>query len=67
MPHVASSAVTDIDYDPKGGRLIVRFRSGERYAYAPASRELYHAFLNAPSKGRFFQAQVKDAIAYSRL
>jgi hypothetical protein len=54
MPEVDSSALKAIDYRPLQHQLVLRFSSGERYAYDQASEELYRRFLAAESKGRFF-------------
>ncbi len=67
MTHVASTAVTDLDYEPRKRRLLVRFVSGERYAYEGVPQELYADFVAAASKGRFFHDEVRDRFAYRRL
>jgi hypothetical protein len=67
MPEVRSTAVQTIDYLPKARRLLVRFTSGERYAYDRASEDLYRRFLAAESKGRFFQDEVRGRLPYRRL
>jgi hypothetical protein len=67
MPEVDSTAVKTIDYRPKEHRLVVRFASGERYAYDEASELLYRRFLAAESKGRFFQAEVRGRLPYRKL
>ena len=65
--HVQSSAIREIDYDHARRRLRVTFASGERYAYDDASPQLFRAFLEAESKGRFFQARIRDRYPYTRL
>jgi hypothetical protein len=67
MPEVNSTAVKTIDYRPKEHQLVVRFASGERYAYGQASEALYRRFLAAASKGRFFQAEVRGRLPYRKL
>jgi lysyl-tRNA synthetase class 2 len=67
MPQVHSTAVEAIDYRPKEHQLVVRFASGERYAYDQASEALYRRFLAAESKGRFFQAEVRGRLPYRKL
>lgn len=64
---VDSTAIRTIDYDPRGKRLRVTFVSGERYAYAGVPAEVYRAFLEADSKGRFFQAQIRDRYPFEKL
>jgi len=64
---VMSTAIHDIDYDPAGARLLVRFTSGERYVYVGVPEEVHRDFLDAASKGRFFQAQIRDCYPFNRL
>jgi hypothetical protein len=64
---VASAAIRAIDYEPRAQRLRVTFVSGERYAYAQVPGEVHRAFLEAESKGRFFQAAIRDRYPYEKL
>jgi len=64
---VASEAIDTIRYEPARARLLVRFRSGELYAYREVPDEVHRAFLEAPSKGRFFQARIRDRYPFERL
>ena len=66
MP-LASEAIDVVEYDERRTRLFVRFRSGEAYAYGDVSPDVYRAFLEAPSKGRFFQAKIRDHYPFERL
>lgn len=63
--HVDSSAIQTIDYD--NDKLFVRFASGERYVYVGVPPEVCRSFLDADSKGRFFQAEIRDCYPYNRL
>jgi hypothetical protein len=47
-------------YDSARRILTVRFVSGRVYAYAGVPRPVYAAFQVAPSKGRFFNAHIRD-------
>ena len=67
MPHIESKALLGLEYSPADRALFLRFASGEWYAYVEVPPEVYAAFLAAPSKGRFFQDQVRDRYAYQRL
>jgi lysyl-tRNA synthetase class 2 len=67
MPQVESSALKAIDYRPLEHQLVLRFASGELYAYDQASEELYRRFLAAESKGRFFQAEIRGRLPFRRL
>jgi len=65
--HVQSAAVSDIDYDDRDERLIVRFASGGRYAYFGVPPQEHRAFVEADSKGRFFQHRILDRYPFARL
>jgi hypothetical protein len=64
---VESTAIDAIDYDVARSKLLVRFRSGERYVYVGVPGEVHHSFLDAESKGRFFQAEIRDRYPFNRL
>lgn len=64
---VESTAIRTIDYDAARAKLLVRFVSGERYVYVGVPGEVCRSFLDAESKGRFFQAEIRDQYPYNRL
>lgn len=64
---VDSAAISEIDYDAGRAKLLVRFASGERYVYVGVPGEVHRSFLDAESKGRFFQAQIRDRYPFNRL
>jgi hypothetical protein len=64
---VDSTAIQAIDYDGERAKLFVRFVSGERYVYVGVPGEVHRSFLDADSKGRFFQSEIRDQYPYNRL
>lgn len=64
---VDSTAISQIDYDAERAKLLVRFVSGERYVYAGVPGEVCRAFMEAESKGRFFQLKIRDFYPFNRL
>lgn len=64
---VDSTAISEIDYDAGRAKLLVRFMSGERYVYVGVPGEVHRSFLEADSKGRFFQLHVRDRYPFNRL
>lgn len=64
---VDSTAIQDIDYDAERAKLLVRFQSGERYVYVGVPGEVHRSFVEADSKGGFFQAEIRDRYPYNRL
>jgi len=67
MPEVDSTALKAIDYRPMQHQVVLRFVSGEAYAYDQASEDLYRRFLAAESKGRFFQSEVRGKLPFHKL
>jgi hypothetical protein len=64
---VESAAIQEIDYDAERAKLLVRFVSGERYVYVGVPGEVHRSFVEADSKGRFFQAEIRDRYPYNKL
>jgi len=65
--HVESSAILDIEYDRVRRSLHVTFVSGDLYAYEEVPARAHRAFLVAESKGRFFQAEIRDRYPFTKL
>ena len=51
---VHSSFIDGIAYYDGASMLEVRFKNGKVYAFIDVPREIYEQFLDAPSKGNFF-------------
>lgn len=64
---VESTAIREIDYDAERAKLLVQFVSGERYVYVGVPAEVCRSFVEADSKGRFFQLQIRDRYPFNRL
>lgn len=64
---VESAAIREIDYDVDRSKLLIRFVSGERYVYVGVPAEVCRSFVEADSKGRFFQSQIRDRYPFNRL
>ncbi|MDF2813174.1 MAG: hypothetical protein K0S56_4205 [Microvirga sp.] len=60
MPEVISSAIQRIEYDAGARKLHVVFHETGAYTYYVVPRSVYEAFLNAPSKGQFFNERIRD-------
>lgn len=58
---IPSTAIKNIQYDPKTELLRVKFSSGNKtYDYPAVPLELVQALMKAPSKGEFFMANIHD-------
>ena len=67
MPAVDSDAIARVEYDAPSRTLFVRFKSGEWYGYLDVASQAFARMTAAPSKGRFFQDEVRDRYPYRRL
>lgn len=64
---VDSTAIRTIDYDAERTKLQVEFVSGEHYVYVGVPEEVHRSFLEADSKGHFFQAEIRDCYPFNRV
>lgn len=55
-----STVIRRFEYQPQGRSLDVEFVSGRRYRYAGVPPQVAEAFREAFSKGRFFNARIRD-------
>lgn len=62
-----STAISRFAYDPDAAALDVTFVSGRRYRYFEVPKPLADCFGAAPSKGRFFNALVRDRFRFAEL
>ncbi|MEO1168425.1 MAG: KTSC domain-containing protein [Pseudomonadota bacterium] len=58
MPYFSSSAIKRAEYDEKAQRLTLWFPEGKPYDYCGVPEHIWHGLINAPSKGRYFNAQI---------
>jgi hypothetical protein len=56
-----STVIRHFEYQPRRHTLDVEFVSGRRYRYAGVPEQVAEAFRGAFSKGRFFNARIRDA------
>jgi len=59
-----STAISHLAYDADKRELLVIFTSGRRYRYADMPPEVFVAFSRAPSRGAFFNHEIRDRYAY---
>lgn len=59
MIPVDSSAIAEIGYED--GTLAIRFRSRrELYSFPNVPEQIFKDFLQAPSKGKFYNENIRD-------
>lgn len=59
-----STAIKSIIYDPAARRMLVIFMTGRKYIYEDVPPDVHDAFQVAPSKGGFFNAEIRDRYAF---
>lgn len=57
---VVSSNLKSVGYDEDSSTLEVEFQSGSVYRYAEIPSSEYRALMSAASKGRYFNAHIKN-------
>lgn len=57
---VVSTALATVAYDDAGGILQLEFRSGATYRYFDVPAEAHGCLLRASSKGRYFNAEIRE-------
>ncbi len=56
---MSSRAIRLISYDEATQRLSVTFVTGRRYLYERVPPHIYAAFVHAPSRGQFFNIEIR--------
>ena len=64
---VDSSNVEAIKFDPQGGNLYVRFKSGVEYVYEGVDRDLVEALYHSSSVGRFLRENIIGTYTHRRV
>lgn len=64
---VASFNISSIGYDTSRDTLEVEFLNGLIYQYFNVPEHLFERLMKEPSKGRFFNAHIRNAYPYSRV
>lgn len=59
--HIDSTAIQRIRYNPKTGDLYITFKNGKgtQYLFPNVPEDVVRRFLNASSKGRYYNREVK--------
>ncbi|MBQ6627966.1 MAG: KTSC domain-containing protein [Methanobrevibacter sp.] len=65
LKEVVSSNITNVGYE--NDTLFVKYKSGATYKYKNFPQELYESFLEAESKGRFMNTEVKGKYEYEKI
>ncbi len=64
---LVSSTITSVEYDDEARELDITFTSGKTYRYYNVPLEIYAELLDAGSKGKFFNDNIKGAFAFTEV
>ena len=59
-----STAIRSIFHVPATRELWVTFTTGRRYVYADVPQDVFDRFKTAPSRGAFFNREVRDRFEF---
>jgi hypothetical protein len=59
-----STAIRSYFYDPAQRQLWVTFVTGRRYVYDDVPSDVFDALKTAPSRGVFFNHEIRDRYAF---
>jgi hypothetical protein len=62
-----STVIRSYLYDPTKSELWITFVSGRRYIYTDVPQPVFDAFKAAPSRGTFFNLEIRGHYAYREL
>lgn len=63
---VESTTLATVTYDPSAQLLWLQFRSRAVYCYSDVPPEVHQGLMAAPSKGAYFNRNIRDRFAYHR-
>ena len=64
---IESTTLTAVAYDATRQVLWLEFRSHAVYRYYDVPASVYHALLEADSKGAYFNRSIRDRFPYQRV
>jgi len=65
---VSSSNIRSVGYDNATRILEIEFHSeGRVYQYSDVSEDVYTSLMDAPSKGKYFAAFIKDKYSTTKI
>jgi hypothetical protein len=64
---IKSSFIRAVGYNAERRTATVHFRSGALYQYSNVPKATFTRWLKAPSKGKYFQRNIRGVYAYAQL
>ncbi|MEO5774708.1 MAG: KTSC domain-containing protein [Sphingomicrobium sp.] len=62
-----STVIRDHHYRPESRKLLINFQTGRRYVYFDVPPAAVEAMRSAMSKGRYFNAHIRDRYRFREL
>lgn len=63
---IISTSIASLGYDPNQSTLEIEFLEGAVYQYHNIPTSVYLSFVNANSRGRFFNYYIKPYYKYNK-
>jgi hypothetical protein len=60
MIPVKSSAITHIGHDENTSQMKITFKESKTYDYCNVPKNIFEAFINASSIGKYYDRNIKD-------
>ena len=57
---VKSSWITDAHYNESNKNMDIRLKNGKKYTFEDVPRKIYDDFINAKSKGEYFNRVIRQ-------
>jgi lysyl-tRNA synthetase class 2 len=67
MADLQSSVLVRAQYTAAEERLLLEFSDGTRYCYSAVSSPLFTRLVQAPSKGAFFNHEIRNRYPFVRI
>lgn len=67
MIPVSSSNISAVSYDEQQQTFQVKFKTDAIYQHDGVPPEVYKAFMDAPSKGKFYADRIKRTYPFRKL
>lgn len=67
MTAVKSSDISSVGYDESKSELHIKYNTGQNYIYHKVPKSVYENLLQADSKGRFVNYQVKKNFTFEKV
>jgi len=64
---VKSSNIASIGHDPMTKKMQIIFTNSSVYQYDDVTKDVFNAFVNAPSVGRYFHQNIRNAYTNTKI